>query len=197
MKDKTLNYYNENAKEYFDATFSIDMTDLYKGFLDNMIKGGRILDLGCGSGRDSLYFKNNGYLVTAVDGCEQLAKEAEELISEKVIVSTFEDLKLEEKYDGIWACASLLHVNRDKIISLLRKLSNNLKESAVFYISFKYGENEYIDNKGRYFNCYTEDSFIDTIKGIKELKIKSIYKSGDTLKGRDSLLWLNILLEKE
>lgn len=62
-------------------------------------------------------------------------------------------------------------------------------------MSFKYGENEYIDEKGRYFNCYTEETFKEMISQVLKLKINEIYKSGDTLGGRNSLQWLNILLQ--
>ena len=196
MKDDTLNYYNENAKEYFDLTKTLKTTEIYNGFVNSVKASGEILDLGCGSGRDSLYFKSLGYSVTSVDGSVGLAKEAEKLLNQKVIVSKFEELKLNEKFDGIWACASLLHVRRENIEYVLRNLTNNLKEGAIFYLSFKYGENEYIDERNRYFNCYTEDTFIDMIKDIKEYKIKDIYKTGDTLGGRDNLMWLNILLER-
>ena len=197
MKDNTLNYYNNNSKEYFEKTKSAATTALYKEFLENIPVGGSILDLGCGSGRDSLYFMNNGYNVTLIDGSSELAKEASQLLNHNVIVSRFEELKLEGKYDGIWACASLLHVNREDIVSVLKKLAHNLKDGAVFYLSFKYGENEYIDDNGRYFNCYTDETFKAMIKEIKDFRIKDIYKTGDTLGGREGILWLNILLQRD
>lgn len=196
MKNETLNYYNENAKEYFEITKTLKTSDIYTAFLNSVKSGGKILDLGCGSGRDSLYFKNAGYDVTAVDGSVKLAKEAEKLINQDVIVSKFEDLELNQKFDGIWACASLLHVKRENIEEVLRKLSNNLKEGAVFYLSFKCGDNEYVDERGRYFNCYREESFIEMIKKIKEYGIKNIYITGDSLGGRDNLTWLNVLLQR-
>ena len=181
MKDNTLNYYNNNSKEYFEKTKSAATTALYKEFLENIPAGGSIVDLGCGSGRDSLYFMNNGYNVTPIDGSSELAKEASQLLNHNVIVSRFEELKLEGKYDGIWACASLLHVNREDIVSVLKKLVNNLKDGAVFYLSFK----------------YTNETFKEVIKEIKDFRIKDIYKTGDTLGGREGLLWLNILLQRD
>lgn len=196
MNCKTLNYYNQNSKEYFEITKNLKTTEIYEVFLDNIKPSSKILDLGCGSGRDSLYFKSIGHDVTSVDGSIELAKEAEKLIGQEVIVSTFEELKLKEKFDGIWACASLLHVKRENIEDVLRNLTSNLKDDGVFYLSFKYGANEFIDERNRYFNCYTEESFIEMIKNIKEYKIKDIYKTGDTLGGREGLIWLNVLLTK-
>ena len=196
MNYETLNYYNENAKEYFETTKNLKTTEIYKQFLSMVKPSGKVLDLGCGSGRDSLYFKNAGFDVTSVDGSIELAKEAEKLINQEVIVSKFEDFKSEERFDGIWACASLLHVRRENIEEVLRNLADNLNKGSVFYLSFKYGDDEYIDERGRYFNCYKEEGFEKMVSSIKEYKVKSMYKTGDSLGGRANLTWLNIILER-
>lgn len=193
--NKTLNYYNNNSKEYIEKTLQGNTNNLCNNFLNNIKKGGKILDLGCGSGRDSLEFIKRGYKIIAVDGSKEMADRASKIIGQQVICSKFEDLKLEEKFDGIWACASLLHVNRKDIINVIKNISLNLKEDAVFYMSFKYGEDEYIDENERYFNCYTEKTFKEMIEDVPNLKIKEIYITGDTLGGRENLRWLNILLE--
>ena len=111
------------------------------------------------------------------------------MINQEVIVSKFEDFKSEERFDGIWACASLLHVRRENI-------EDNLNKGSVFYLSFKYGDDEYIDERGRYFNCYKEEGFEKMVSSIKEYKVKSMYKTGDSLGGRANLTWLNIILER-
>ena len=193
--NNTLNFYNNNSKEYIETTLSVDMSHLYNDFLKHIPKGGHILDLGCGSGRDSLEFIKRGYKITAVDGSKELANAASKIIGQQVICSKFEDLKLTETFDGIWASASLLHVNKNNIVDVIKNVSSNLKPNGVFYMSFKYGENEYIDEKGRYFNCYTEETFKEMLSQVPNLKIKTIYKSGDTLGGRNNLVWLNIILE--
>lgn len=196
MEDKTVDFYNSNSKNYIESTLDIDMSHLYSDFLSKIPNGGTILDLGCGSGRDSKVFIDKGYKITAVDGSKELAKLASRVIGQEVIVSKFEDLRLTESYDGIWACASLLHVNRSNIVDVIKNISCNLNRDGVFYMSFKYGNNEYIDDKGRYFNCYTKESFEEMIKNIPELIIRKIYKSGDTLGGRSNLEWLNVLITK-
>ncbi len=193
--NKTLNYYNNNSKEYIEKTLQGNTNNLCDNFLRSIKKGGKILDLGCGSGRDSLEFIKRGYKVTAVDCSKEIANMASKIIGQQVICSKFEDLKLEEKFDGIWACASLLHVNRKDIINVIKNISLNLKEDGIFYMYFKYGEDEYIDENERYFNCYTEKTFKEMIEDVPNLKIKEIYITGDTLGGRENLMWLNILLE--
>ena len=196
MKNNTLNFYNNNSKSYIETTLSVDMSHLYKDFLKYIPKGGHILDLGCGSGRDSLEFIKKGYNVTAVDGSKELAVAASKIIGQQVICSKFEDIKLNKTFHGIWACASLLHVNKNHIVDVIKNVSLNLKPNGVFYMSFKYGENEYIDEKGRYFNCYTEKTFNELINRIKDLKVEKIYKTIDIIPERGDITWLNILCIK-
>ena len=196
MINKTLDFYNNNSKTYIEKTLSGDTSNLYKGFLNNIPKGGSILDLGCGSGRDSIEFIKQGYNVTAVDGSKELAVAARKIIGQQVICSKFEDIKLNKTFHGIWACASLLHVNKNDIVDVIKNVSLNLKPNGVFYMSFKYAENEYIDEKGRYFNCYTEKTFSELITKIKDLKVRKIYKTTDVIPGRGDITWLNILCIK-
>ena len=196
MKNNTLDFYNNNSKNYIESTLSVDMSHLYNDFLKHIPQYGNILDLGCGSGRDSLEFIKKGYNVTAVDGSKELAVAASKIIGQQVICSKFEDIKLNKTFHGIWACASLLHVNKNYIVDVIKNVSLNLKTNGVFYMSFKYGENEYIDEKGRYFNCYTEKTFNELINRIKDLKVEKIYKTIDILTGRGDITWLNILCIK-
>ena len=195
MINNTLDFYNNNSKSYIESTLSIDMSHLYKDFLKNIPKDGHILDLGCGSGRDSLEFIKRGYNITAVDGSKELSIAASKVIGQKVICNKFEDLQLTEKFHGIWACASLLHINKRDLINVIKNISSNLEDNGVFYMSFKYGEDEYIDEKGRYFNCYTEKTFKEMILAVPKLEIIKIYKSEDTIGGRNNLQWLNVLLK--
>lgn len=196
MINRTLDFYNNNSKSYIESTLSVDMSHLYKDFLKHIPKGGHILDLGCGSGRDSLEFIKQGYNITAVDGSKELSIAASKIIGQEVICSKFEELKLTEKFHGIWACASLLHVNRKDILDVIKNTSSNLKDNGVFYMSFKYGEKEYIDEKGRYFNCYTEETFNELISKVEGLDIMKIYKTIDIVPGRGDIIWLNILCIK-
>lgn len=197
MSNKTLEFYNNNSKIYIETTLSVDMSHLHNEFLNDVPKDGHILDLGCGSGRDSKAFLDKGYKVTSIDGSTELAKAASKIIGKEVLVSKFEELSLTDKYDGIWACASLLHVNRKDILAVIKNVASYLKIDGAFYMSFKYGANEYIDDKGRYFNCYTEESFNELINDVKGLKVKSIYKTIDIVPGRGDITWLNILCTKE
>ncbi len=196
--NKTLNFYSTNSKVYFESTKRVDLTHIYDDFLSYIPKGGQVLDLGCGSGRDSLYFKNLGYKVTAIDGCKELCELASEYLGFEVINETFEGLDLaEESFNGIWACASLLHVKRCDIKNVLNNLAKGLKDNGVFYMSFKYGDKEFVDEKERYFNCYDEEGLKELIKDIENLGILKFYKTEDVMPNRENLVWLNVLCIKD
>ena len=193
----TLDYYNKNSEEYFNSTLNVDMTNTYKEFLKLVPKGGKILDLGCGSGRDSMNFMKLGYEVTAVDGSKELAKKASALLGKEVIVSTFEELELKEKFHGIWACASLLHIKREDLKTVLNNLYNNLDDNGVFYMSFKYGEKEYVDDKNRYFNCFTDESIISFINENTKYNILGLYITEDKLGRVNEVKWVNLICNKK
>lgn len=193
----TLDYYNKNSEEYFNSTLNVDMTNTYKEFLKLVPEGGKILDLGCGSGRDSMNFMKLGYEVIAVDGAKKLAKRASVLLGKEVIVSTFEELELKEKFHGIWACASLLHIKREDLKIVLNNLYNNLDDNGVFYMSFKYGEKEYVDDKNRYFNCFTDESIISFINENTKYNILGLYITEDKLGRVNEVKWVNLICNKK
>lgn len=193
----TLDYYNKNSEEYFNSTLNVNMTNTYKAFLKLVPKGGKILDLGCGSGRDSMNFMKLGYEVTSVDGAKKLAKRASVLLGKEVIVSTFEELELKEKFHGIWACASLLHIKREDLKTVLNNLYNNLEDNGVFYMSFKYGEKEYVDDKNRYFNCFTDESIISFINENTKYNILGLYITEDKLGRVNEVKWVNLICNKK
>ena len=192
----TLDYYNKNSKDYFNSTVNVDMISSYKDFLGLLPQGAKILDLGCGSGRDSLQFMKLGYDVTAVDGSLELAKRASKLLGKEVIVSSFEELQLEDKYDGIWACASLLHLDNNALRDVLNKLYDNLNDSGIFYMSFKYGTSEFIDKNNRYFNMFTEERLIKFIEENTKYNILQISGANDSLGRINEVKWINVLCKK-
>lgn len=74
MSDKTLQYYNANAKSFTANTFFVDFSQIQQEFLITLPPGAYILDFGCGSGRDTKYFLEHGYKVDAIDGSLELCK---------------------------------------------------------------------------------------------------------------------------
>ena len=195
MADSTIRYYNENARAYFDSTVALDMGKLYGPFLKHLRPGSKVLDAGCGSGRDSLFFKNQGFQVTAFDASKEMVKLASELLDQKVLLMSFEDLSLTEQYDGIWACASLLHVKKTKLSRVIAELAKHLKDGGVFYMSFKHGREEYW-KEGRYFNHLDEDTLKEILQEVPELRTEQLFISTDVRGYRSSDQWLNAYLIK-
>ncbi|WP_148334558.1 class I SAM-dependent methyltransferase [Acinetobacter lwoffii] len=139
---KTIDYYNKHAEEFTTSTFEVDMKSLYQPFLAELPEGARILDVGCGSGRDTLAFKNKGYQVDAIDYSEELVKKATRLTGIPIKLKSFYEVDDYEAYDGIWACASLLHCERSRLAEVLEKMVQALKPNGVIYMSFKYGDSD-------------------------------------------------------
>ena len=193
VQNNLIDYYNKNAENFIQDTINVNMDALYQPFLSLIQPGGNILDAGCGSGRDTLYFKNMGYQVTAFDASEELVKISSALIGHPVLHLSFDDIIFRESFDGIWACASLLHLPKAEMASVIKKLHRVLKPNGVLYTSFKYGLGEGFRN-GRYFSDYTDESFRDLISEIPELQIISTWITTDVRKGRSDEKWLNILL---
>lgn len=190
----TNEFYNENAAVFFERTATVDMGKNYQPFLERLPKGASILDAGCGSGRDSLAFKNMGYEVAAIDGSEELCKLASEFVGQKVQCIRFQNMTFENEFDGIWACATLLHVPSNELIQVLVKLKRALKLEGVLYASFKYGSFEG-ERNSRYFTDLTEETAEELLKECG-LKIEEMWITGDVREGREDEKWLNILARK-
>ena len=139
---KTIDYYNKHAEEFTASTFEVDMESLYQPFLAELLESTRILDVGCGSGRDTLAFKNKGYQVDAIDYSEELVKKATQLTGIPVRLQSFYEIDADQAYDGIWACASLLHCERTRLKEVIGKLLSALKPNGMLYMSFKYGNGD-------------------------------------------------------
>ena len=191
---KTLNYYNQNAQSFSDSTLHVDMSALYAEFLPLIPKHGHILDAGCGSARDAMYFKQQGFTVSAFDASTELAKLASNYLQQAVEVKTFQQLSCTNKYDGIWCCASLLHVPKVELPQVFLKLQNALKPNGVLYVSFKYGTQERVHN-GREFTDLNESALTALINSHTKLKILKQWQTVDQRPERESEVWLNALIK--
>jgi SAM-dependent methyltransferase len=196
LQKETLDYYQSNAEKFFDDTVSIDLTDLYYPFLELMPETGLILDAGCGSGRDTRFFLKQGFDVVAFDNSSEMVKLASHFTGQDCLLLSFDDINFENRFDGVWACSSMLHVPKSNMINVLNKLCTALKHEGILYTSFKYGDDEVFRN-GRLFSNYDEESFNAVITDQKELDILKYWKTNDLRPGREGEKWLNILLQKK
>ena len=193
--NETLEYYNKNAESFVYGTINVILEEIQEKFLKYIPPQGRILDFGCGSGRDVKYFHNRGFEVDAVDGSEELCKLAIEYTGINVKQMLFADLDVVEEYDGIWACSSILHLSSSELGDVLLKMINALKNGGVIYTSFKYGKHEGMRN-GRYFIDFTETSFKEYIADIDNVEMAELWITGDVRPGRGNEKWLNVILQK-
>ncbi len=193
--DKTISYYNTNAKNFVSNTISVDFASTQKKFMDKLPENAKILDFGCGSGRDTKYFLSQGYQVDAIDGSTELCKLASEYTGIKVQHMYFQELAETEKYDGIWACSSILHVPLANLADIMAKMLTALKCNGIIYTSFKYGTFSG-ERNGRYFTDMTEDTFSDFFKQIKHATIEDQWITSDVRPGRGTEKWLNLILQK-
>lgn len=174
MQHSSIPYYNKHAQDFFDTTINIDLSELYKLFLSHLSKGAKILDAGCGSGRDSKYFVSQGYEVEAFDGSKELVKLAREFTNLPVQHKFFSDVCEKDVFDGIWAAASLLHLPKNELISVLAKLKAALNPKGIWFMSFRYGEGEH--NEGdRCFYDQTEISLTKTLNDLGGLSILDLW----------------------
>ena len=194
MKNKTLDYYNKNADNFVANTISVDFKKTQDKFLDKL-QGKRILDFGCGSGRDTKYFLEKGYEVDAVDGSEELCKAASKYTGIQVRQMLFQELGEQNRYDGIWACSSILHLSKDELRIVFPKMLDALCSNGIIYTSFKYGEFEG-ERNGRFFTDFTIETFSEFISDIDNIKMEEDWITGDVRPGRGEEKWLNLILRK-
>ena len=191
----SYNYYNTHTKQYVKTTGEVDMSNQYAIFLPHLEPGSSILDAGCGSGRDSLAFKQRGYSVQAFDASEAMVEAASALGQIPVRKLLFQEMDYDRQFDGIWACASLLHVPKQELNKVFSLLAKALKPKGFLYCSFKNRE-ESFEKDGRVFSCFTPASMQEFIQGQQEFILIEMKVSTDVRPGREDESWVNVVMQK-
>ena len=192
-QDTTLSWYRENAIQYAEETRNSLVLDALWEFLSRMKEGGTILDYGSGSGRDSAYFLDKGFSVDSLDGSAEMKAQAERLFGIKVKLASFLSLEEKDKYDGIWAQASILHLEEHDLRAALTLIERALKRDGVFYSSFRKGEEDGYE-KGRWYTNMTERRFLSFLPA--SLYVEKIWESQD-VRPRVNRTWLSIICRKK
>lgn len=191
--DLTARFYESHAQEYFARTVGADMSALYDRFLPHVRPGGRILDLGCGSGRDLRAFRERGFDACGIDASPTLAKLATGYSGVSCVPMRLEDLQSEAEFDGIWACASLLHIPKRRLPSVLRRVRRALVPGGLLFASVRLGEGEATAPDGRHFAYYSLEELEDQCKKAG-LHVEDHWTSDDTLRERlRSMRWANVI----
>ncbi len=195
MDKETLGYYNKKASDFFDNTVDVNFTKIQDKFLSYLKPGTKILDFGCGSGRDTRYFLDKNYKVEAFDGSEEMCRLASDYTGIPVKHMFFNDFTEVDKYQGIWACSSILHLPYEELKEVFIKIARGLKDKGILYTSFKEGSYEGFRN-GRYFTDLTEDKLTELVEETKVFEIIELWITRDVRPGRDER-WLNVIMRKK
>lgn len=177
--NKTLRFYAENAATYAAHSTAPTGQNLTR-FLDALPVHARILELGCGNGRDAAHMLAQGYDVDPTDGTSELAEEAEKRLGRRVRILRFDQLDAADAYDGVWACASLLHVPDADLPGILARIHRALRRGGIFTASYKAGDGEGHDGLGRYYNYPTAERLNEAYAqaGWTDLQLETEMGSG-------------------
>ena len=190
----TLEYYDENAEKYVKESFALTARDNQDMFLSFVKRGGHILDFGCGSGRDTAFFLMKGFTVQPTDGCESICKLASEYLKMPVKVLEFNELDEEDEYDAVYASASIMHLEHDKLMELYPKIIRALKKDGILYASFEYGEEDgYVDMC--YYTRMTEKKYTDFVEQFPQLK-RVMQNTFHQKSGSTDLVWYQSIVRK-
>lgn len=192
MDSRTIAYYNGNGEKYAESTVSSFVTSSLKEFLSLVREKGRILDCGCGSGRDAKYFLSLGYETDMIDASENMCRIASGYTGRKAVCMDYMDLNSDTLYSGIWASASLLHEKRENLKSVFRVLSSALEDDGILYCSFRYGSGDRREGE-RWYTDMNEERIGDVLPS--SLHIVKSWQSDD-VRPSFSYRWLNVLLRK-
>ena len=171
----------------------MDLRPLYARFLPHVRPGGLILDAGCGSGRDALAFRQAGFRVEAFDASPQMARQAALLLGQEVPVLCFEGVAWQERFDGIWACASLLHVAPADLPDVLRRLQRALRPGGVMFFNFKYGQGQRHSPDGRRFTDMDEAGVRALLDALPELSCLDMRTGEDDRAAELRERWIQVL----
>lgn len=195
ITEKNNFYYEANADVYVQETLLLDVEELRDKFICLLPPQAHILDLGCGSGRDSRLFLDRGYRVTAMDPSSSIAALASSYLGQAVQLSTAQGLTDRGIYDGVWACASLLHIPKAKMQTVMKKVVDALKPGGILYLSLKEGATERWDKRGRFLSDYSVKEISELLVKISALQEIDIFTSESMLRGKPQV-WINVFGRK-
>ena len=191
----SIEYYNKYAAKVYEDTVDVDMSEIMEAFLKLLEEGDTILDLGCGSGRDSLTMYEMWFDVTPLDASEEMCKLAEIHTGLDVLQMFYEDMEFEDVFDGIWACGALVHVPKNEMPEILGRIHDALCSRGVLYMSVRKGEFEGFRGE-RYFTDYTMDSLISMISKTGLFDIIKTWETDDVRSSHSDRVWINLLARK-
>lgn len=196
--EKVIHQYEKEAKAYFKeiTTGDLPQKKWEEMLMKHLKKGAHILDLGCGAGNASKVFKAHGFQITMMDGAKNLCELASDYVGEKAICQRFDELSDVQIYDGVWACASLLHVPKAHLPDILHKIYQSLKQPGYFYTLFKEGDKTYSFNDLP-FTELTVAQMETWLAPYEDFNLLEVKRTPDPRKDHPGEDWLHFILKKE
>jgi SAM-dependent methyltransferase len=190
-----MSFYDDNASTFFANTAHLDMSEHYAPFFSRLNDRACLLDAGCGSGRDALFFRNQGYTVTAIDASPSMCTLASTHTGLEVQCMPMQDITFKDCFDGVWACASLLHVPEIEMVAVLERLKQSLKKDGVLYASYRLGTGQRVDNNGRLFTNATDDIARSWLvaAGLRPIEF---WTTIDVRPDKQEIKWLNLIAQR-
>lgn len=191
---QTLAYYETNARRYVEITRDLNMETAHRRLTKHLRFGARILDAGCGSGRDAAAFLRQSFVVEACDASPALAAEAATFLGLPVRVGTHETMADQQRYDGIWASATFLHVRPEALADVMRRYTEALVPGGVLYASWKVGETDGPDALGRWFTNMTPERAMRLVEQTPGLRLLDLTIEADG--ARADTQWLAMVAQR-
>ena len=191
----SIDYYDRYAVPYYEETVDFSMEEQLERFIELLPESADVLDLGCGSGRDTVFLEEEGCVVTAMDGSEKMCELASIHTGKDVLHLKVVDMEFDDVFHGIWACAVLGHFTPDEVKGVMDKILKALKDDGILYFSVKKGERNGKYN-GRYFYDYDREALNNLLDAFPNIKVLDIWKTND-VRADKSDRWFNVLLRKE
>ncbi|MFT3783722.1 MAG: class I SAM-dependent methyltransferase [Nibricoccus sp.] len=192
---RNISYYETHATEFYRRTVGVDLSSIQQVFTSLIPAGGRILDAGCGVGRDAVWFARHGFQVLAIDASPAMVDIARSqgVDAQKIL---FEEMVFDGEFDAVWACASLLHVPHSEISDVLARIHRALKSHGVLYISVKEGVGEGVAEDGRFFSYFSIDEMGALLADHGRFGVVKVWANESPESSGNTRKWLNFLVHK-
>ena len=191
----SIQFYEDNAEDFFRRSVDADMAKSRAAFTAVVKPSGRVLDAGCGSGRDTLALAKQGFQVSSIEASAKLAALAIEHTGMQIQVMTFDQIAWRETFDGVWACASLLHIPRADLPAAVVRLRDAMVPGGVLWMSFKYGTQERCAN-ARHFTDFDEAGAGTLLATVGGVELIEMVVTDDAREDRPGERWLSVLCRK-
>jgi SAM-dependent methyltransferase len=195
--NRTLDAYAASAAVYAQRTAGVDMSrerDFFLQRLPQRAGAHKVIDAGCGSARDALEFRRLGLEVVAFDGCKEMADIASGTCGQEVQHLQFDQVEWVDSFDGVWACASLLHLDDVALQDALNRLARSLTPGGVLCAVMKQGEGTSTAADGRFFNYVTLERISKLLERAGLGQIESF--EADSYMSIPDTTWLTVAARK-